>query len=905
MTERRRADARNINPGRAASAPHLIRKPITHLSPAAVPAALRAPETTLAQRSLANTSLAAAVLAALHAPTTAVAQEQECSSEAARLTTEVGKSTITDAAKADLMEALAEAKAADVARCEQVVSRVRQELGIGPETPRTGIEEIIVTATRREMDIQDVPQSATAISTEFIEKQALNNLYDLAGALPSLNIVTTWPGQNSIIIRGISTGASQYRIDSQVSVYLDEQPMTSITQQADVRLVDIQRVELLPGPQGTLFGSSAQAGTLAYVTNKPDPSGYSGEVAGEIGTIKGGEQSYDFSGWLNIPVSDNFALRAVGFQSEDGGFVDNVLGPTLMGETTNANISEDDQNAFRQTGGRIAGLWSINPKWNLLATGIYQRSDTMGFWETDPFLGDNKITRFFEDWRDDEWYTTSATLKGDLDFAELSLTASYFDRRIDYEFDDTNYAQWRTYNFGTYYALYDTGTLHAITFNYQKQDRWAYEARLTSQGDGKLSWMAGAFYEDVYDWWEYGDKIPGLTGTRAWDEANVRACDPANPNLAVCPLEPTNIYYFNNYSNKVKQLAFFGEVTYALTDKWSVTGGARWFQFDREVFDKYNVPLGLPANSDPDADGLLSDATDSDTTLKFATTYQLKPDVMWYGLYSEGFRLGGQNSVRAAETGEVPLNYGPDHLKNYETGIKSTWFDNRLLLNFSAFYMLWDDIQIHFSSTSTSEGGAFWIEGNINGGEAEQKGVEFNGQWAATERLKFDWSAFLANPEFTEDTLVPNSDVVYIAKGWELPVSPEEKYWASVAYTFPDFLPAPGHLRTSFSYTWQGDTWDSLSAIEDFHNSTTPQEREAALEFLIPPWKSGTFQLGFSSDNDWDLTLVVRNVFDDTSINWLSGTWRGEAFDDPRWRYVRGLQTPRTISLSFTKKWGR
>ena len=105
----------------------------------------------------------------------------------------------------------------------------------------------------------------------------------------------------------------------------------------------------------------------------------------------------------------------------------------------------------------------------------------------------------------------SATVKGDLGFAELSLTASYFDRRIDYEFDDTNYAQWRTVNFGTYYALYDTGTLHAVTFNYQKQDRWAYEARLTSQGDGKLSWMAGAFYEDVYDWWEYGDKVPGLT----------------------------------------------------------------------------------------------------------------------------------------------------------------------------------------------------------------------------------------------------------------------------------------------------------------------------------------------------------------------------------------------------------
>ena len=198
------------------------------------------------------------------------------------------------------------------------------------------IEEVIVTATRRSENLQEVPQSVTALTTDFIEKQALTNLSDLAGALPSLNIVSTWPGQNSIIIRGITTGSSQYRIDSQVSVYLDEQPMTSITQQADVRLIDIERVELLPGPQGTLFGSSAQAGTLHYVTNKPDVSGFSSQIDLEGGTTKGGSQSYDVSGWVNIPVSDNFALRAVGFWSKEGGCVDNVLGPTLMGEATNA-----------------------------------------------------------------------------------------------------------------------------------------------------------------------------------------------------------------------------------------------------------------------------------------------------------------------------------------------------------------------------------------------------------------------------------------------------------------------------------------------------------------------------------------------------------------------------------------
>ena len=127
--------------------------------------------------------------------------------------------------------------------------------------------------------------------------------------------------------------------------------------------------------------------------------------------------------------------------------------------------------------------------------------------------------------------------------------------------------------------------------------------------------------------------------------------------------------------------------------------------------------------------------------------------------------------------------------------------------------MQWDDIQIHFGSTDT-----WWVEGNINGGKAEQKGVELNGKWYATDRLNFEWSVFLASPEFTEDTLVPNSSTVYIAKGWTLPVSPKEKYWFAAEYTFPDFLPWAGDFWTRFSYTYQGKTWDSLTAIEDFNN---------------------------------------------------------------------------------------
>jgi outer membrane receptor protein involved in Fe transport len=794
-----------------------------------------------------------------------------------------------------------------------------QEAQPAASDPR--LEPVIVTATRRAENLQQVAQSVTALSTEFIQKQALVNTYDLIGALPSVNFVSYVPGQSVIVMRGLSgSGTGEFRIDSKVSIYLDDQPMTAISQQADVRLIDIERVEALPGPQGTLFGSSAQAGTIHYVTNKPDISGFSAETAIEVGTIEGGDQNYDVSSWVNIPVSDNFAMRAVGFWAEEGGYVDNVLGEDLFsaagleGGRDNADVADDNQNIYRTVGGRLSGLWTINEDWNLLTTGIYQRGDTMGTWETDPLLGDNKVTRFYDEWRDDEWWTASATLKGNLGFAELSLTASYFDRRIDYQWDNTNYAQWRSFYYSfdyfPYYAIYDTDALHSTTFNWQKQERYAYEARLTSTGDSKLKWMAGAFFEDVYDYWEYGALVPNQQNTVAWDQAqaNCLAIVDETPGLT-CPIAPTNIYYYNEYAATVKQLAFFGEMTYDITDKWSVTGGARWFEFERDTFDLYQVPLGLPVESDPDANGLASQSTDSDTTFRFATQYRFTPDVMVYALYSEGFRLGGNNPPRAADTGLVPATYGPDYLSNYEIGLKSQWFDNRLLLNVSAFLMEWDDIQLRLTSTSDASGcpscpdsGAWWLEGNFNGAKAEQKGVELNGEWYATDRLSFAWNVFLASPEFTEDTFVPNTNRVFIAEGTTMPVSPKEKYWASVDYTFPNFLEAKGELWTRFSYTWQSHVWDSLSAIQD-HLSDDPATVRDAAAFLIPPWESGTFQLGFTSENDWDASFIVRNVFDDAGYTYLSSTWYGELFGDDRWKHIRNLQAPRTYSLSFTKRW--
>ena len=750
-----------------------------------------------------------------------------------------------------------------------------------------GLEEIVVTATRRETNLQDVPQSITAFSTEEIQRQAFENMEDYVKALPSMNLVNIMPGRNSLIMRGVSTGSAEYRTDSQVAVYLDEQPMTSISQQVDVRMIDIARIESLPGPQGTLFGSSSQSGTLRIITNKPDHSGFAAQVEGAVGTTKGGEESYDLNGWVNVPlIEDKLSLRAVAFTAEEGGYVDNVLGMDLAGTGDNAAVVEEDWNDYETNGGRLQALWTIGENWDLLASFIAQNSMAVGSWETDPAVGDYKIVRFFDEYREDDWYQTSMTLTGDLGFAELQVTASDFSRDINYEWDNMYYEQWRTAYLGSYYPLYDTDYTNGTLFNWQGQDRYSLEARLTSTGDSRLQWMVGGFYEDVYDWWFYGALNDQLTSTDAWVAAQAYAYYASYLGYDVeYPLPPTNIYYENNYDKEITQKAVFGEVTYNLTDSWDITGGIRWFEYERDQFDTYFVPEGLPVYGSWDTGGLVtSSGVANDTVLKFSTRYHVDDERMMYFVYSEGFRLGGNNSPRAASTGEIPLTYGPDVLTNYEAGLKSEWLDNRLQLNVSLFFMEWDDIQINDSS----ESGPWWLSGTVNAGAAETKGAEINATWYVTDNFVFESSVFLAEPEFAET--FEKQDGGVIEAGMPMPNSPERKYWAAVQYTMPDLDILDGELWFRYDTSYQSETINSLTNVI---------QRDPM--GVVPSWTTANFQTGLNLDSGWDVSLMVRNVWDQRNINWLSTPLTGEFFGDSRFNIRHALQRPRTISLTVRK----
>lgn len=755
------------------------------------------------------------------------------------------------------------------------------------------LEEIIVTATRRASNLQDVAQSITAFTTGDIERQAFQNMEDYMKSLPSMNLVNLMPGRNSVIMRGISTGSAEYRTDSQVSVYLDEQPMTSISQQVDVRMVDIARIESLPGPQGTLFGSSSQSGTLRIITNKPDFTGFGGQVETYIGSTKGGEESYDVNGYLNIPiVDDRLAIRAVGFTTHDGGYVDNVLGLNAAGTSDNSAVVEENYNEYETSGGRLAVLWNLTDSWEVLAGFIAQNSTADGAWESDPAVGEYKITRFFDEYRTDDWYQSSLTLTGDLEFAEFTFTAADFSRDIDYEWDNMAYENWGTAYYGNYigYGLYDRDYLGGTVFNFQVQERYSFEARLTSQGESRLQWMVGAFYEDVYDRWYYGAEVPGLASTDAWATAQAYAFYYSFQYDEVqYPLPPTDIWYQNTYRKTIKQTAVFGELTYNLTDNWSVTGGSRWFEYDRNEFDKYEIPLGLPAYDSYATGGInTSEGKSDDIVLKFGSEFHFDDDRMVYFLYSEGFRLGGNNNARAASTGQIPLAYGPDSLSNYELGMKSQWLDHRLQLNVSLFYMEWEDIQINDRAAD----GPWWARGTVNAGNAEQKGIEINGWYNFTDNFVFEFSAFIADPEFSETFMKQDGDI--IEEGMPLPNSPDRKYWAALQYTVPEVAFLNGDLWFRYDHSYQSESWRSLTAVID---------PDASLR-KYPSWESANLQVGLSMQNDWEFSLMARNLYDKANVNWMYPAEYGLFLGDDRFNESFSLQRPRTISLTVRKAFG-
>ena len=814
------------------------------------------------------------------------------------------------------------------------------------------IEEIVVTATKRNTSIQDVPQAITAFSTIEIERRGILDMADIATNLPSISLSSNRAGRNELVYRGISTGGS-WRLDSQVAMYLDEMPMTMSTTQLDPRMVDIERVESLPGPQGTLFGSSSQAGTLRVITNKPRIGEYSAQLTGEFKNTVGGEASYDINGHVNIPVSDNFAVRIVAYKNKDGGYIDNVyaaaphsvceagaacnhnfdmydIGPFdpndqqghLNSATPdNAGLEEEDFNDYEMSGARISALWNVSEDWSVLGTYMMQQSETTGVWFSDTAIGDYKVARFSDEWRKDDWSTMALTVTGDLGFATLTNSFGIAERDQSYEFDNTHYEAWHTrvkgqywsawsnwYNtyWGydvaqyNYYDKYDTDYNGGVYRSLQEADRITNEIRLTSTSESRFQWMVGAFYERHEDGWVDDGIIPNLNTTKHWRYTQWRNCDLVDQGytLANCPAPETNdVWYQDSYRRDITQIAAFSEFDYYITDELKITAGVRWFEYDRYVINDRQWPLGMPVEAILlDGEGAsIEEGTESDTTYKFGLSWNLNEDRMVYALASQGFRLGGNNNPKAVRVNFVPEYYTPDKLNNYEAGIKSEWFDNRLQINAAFFRMTWTDIQLGVNS---AQGGFWWLRGTANGGGGTNSGFELDFDWRATENLRISGSYYKGDAHYTDDYVSPEG-VLQMSANTQMPDSASSKYSLAADYTIRNVFGGDMWVRVDSFYV--GPMFSALWGA-DAANPDSPDYVDGAKED-VDSFTKANLQIGYERES-WSATLFVRNLtnarantFTSTNASYFAEYWGYTGFGE-----TQNLARPRTVSLRLTKR---
>jgi outer membrane receptor protein involved in Fe transport len=737
---------------------------------------------------------------------------------------------------------------------------------------QTALEEVRVTARKREERLQDVPESIQAISQSTIERAGLQELEDYSRFVPSMSYTAQAPGANKLIFRGVADTDRSFYSDTSAAIYLDEQPLTQPTQTPEPRLVDIERIEALSGPQGTLYGGSAQSGTLRIITNKPDVTQLQIITDSTIKQGSDSDLSHDFSAVVNVPLIPNeLAIRLVGFSAKDGGFIDNVLGTSPGGTFNNSDVAAKDQNGEGEyLGGRATMRWLPSEDWTVTAGVVFQDFEGSGNQDHEPGnVGTLNNVRFLNEKREDTWTQVGLTLEADLGFADLVSATTYFTRDVFYQLDNTVYLTYLRNIYVNYAATnyaFGPDPVGLGWWQDQKTERFSQEFRLSKEGP-KWSWLAGVFFESFDDDWEYRSQMDDFESTNAW-------LDYWQPYYGAEAGASENTFYRINNHTKIEQYAAFGELTYQLDDQWSFIVGGRWFSAERDRQFRLSQP----------ADVVLQDENPVKRTDDFAkkasVRYRFDDQRMMYALYSEGYRNGGENIVRKGAV--LPREFSPDKLKNYEIGFKSRWLDGRLQANLAVFHMAWDDFQ-----TELSDPGPLFATMVVNAGDATIDGAELDLAFAPVDGLDLGLNVGYLDAQLTDDIILPPDadglEAVIALDGARLAISPEWKASAYAQYTWPAPV-AGGNIYARAQYSYNGDGLNDLECNAD----------DCTAHQVMDSYSITDLRVGIESINgDWELALFVDNVTDEHAQLYK--------YEVPFGAIT--VNRPREYGITFMKKW--
>jgi iron complex outermembrane receptor protein len=763
-----------------------------------------------------------------------------------------------------------------------------------PSIASAQLEEVLVTATKREASAQDVPFSLNAQSAQDIERANAFNLEDLSRSVAGLSIQNLGPGQSQVAIRGVSAGQivrDQPGVKEQVGVYLDETVISLSLFTPDLDLYDLNRVETLRGPQGTLFGSGSVGGTIRFITNQPDFEGTYGSLEANVNTLTDGEEGGHLKGAFNMPLGDKAAIRVVGYGTEYAGFID-ALREGLP--------KEEDVNSGSRYGGRVALTFEPSENLRITPRVVYQEIEADGFNRQEVFnifanpytttrpaiqLGEREQYLLRSEAFEDETLITDIVVDWDLsDSLTLTYAGSYTEREILVSRDAS--------------AL--TGSVSVAIVGYPESaalipsnlrdttdlEQTTHELRLASNNDGPLNWVAGVFYSDMQR--EYAQRLP----TPGYDAVTDLVLGEGTSEAVANGYGPDSPYN-SDLPYDIEQIAVFGELTYEVTDRLDLIFGGRWYDFEEE---RRFLSGGLFSNGDDQTDTTESDGFNP----RVMASYALSDDITINAQASQGFRLGGVNdplNVTLCDPQDLETfggfqSYDDETLWNYELGFKSML--GSVQFNAAVFYTDIEDLQVTLDAGSCSSRISFNVE------EAHTLGAEWELSAYPMEDLLVSFSGSILEAEFDETVRDSSGVVGGVEDGNRLASVPELQFSASATYTWDTDLFGAREVYLTGSFQYVGDRFtqpsDQVAGAGEFQ-SLVPFGGASGNEITSVDLELDDYQIVNVNAGmvweDWEAVVFVNNLTDENANLSFDRELGGRA------RLSYRTNTPRMLGLTL------
>ena len=701
------------------------------------------------------------------------------------------------------------------------------------------IAEIVVTAQKRTEALIDVPLSITAVDGGVLERQQASSFQDYLKLVPGLQLTQSTPGNGRLVMRGVNTGG----VASTVAVYVDETPFGSSSGlvngailAGDFDTFDMQRIEVLRGPQGTLYGASSLGGVLKFVTNQPQMDGFESRVRVGAETVDDGEVGYSGVGMVNIPLSESFAFRGTGYYREQGGFVDSI-------GTAGSDV-EEDINGSETYGGRLSALYAPSDAFSLRLTAILQNisSTASSSVESDAetleaLYSALSQSQFVPEFTDVDYRLYNGTLDFDLGFATLTSSTSYNEFESPFRADfTTQFSPLLEPFFGPNEFLNEQVT---------KYDKITQELRLASPSSDTFEWLAGVYYTE-----EKGDIIQHFVAVIPGSLTPI----PGQPVLGDLSLH-----------SEYEEIAGFVSGTIHFGERFDLTLGGRYSENDQ--FATQNA-LGLLAGGEVS----YPRATSSEDvfTYSIAPKFELSEHASLYARAATGFRPGGPNVLPPGAPTDVPPTYDSDSLTSYEVGFKVESADRAYSLDIAAFHIDWEDIQLLGVVND------FGI--NVNGGDATSDGLEFTAMARVGEGLSLSLNGAYTDAQLEDDTPALSGGL----KGDDLQFTPELSLGLNADYEWSVGAASTAYVGGSLRYLS-----DQTGSYDLEYRLVNGRQRE------VPSYEVFDLQAGVDFGR-YSLELYAKNLTDSegkTSV--------GELGSVPNGAIGTGVIRPRTIGLTL------